>query len=178
MNDQEKELKDTILPQFNRDRANVVPILQKVQEKWGYLSKESIYQISRFLGVTENDVFGVATFYAQFRFTPPGDHPIKVCFGTACYVRGIERVLDRLKERLKIDVGETTEDGRFSIDIIRCLGCCAIAPVMMIGEEVKGALTPKKAISLLDQYAPVSMEEAPARRSKDNRGEGGLGCRG
>lgn len=162
MNDQGKELKDTILPQFNRDRANVVPILQKVQSKWGYLSKESIYRISRFLGMTENDVFGVATFYAQFRFTPPGDHPIKVCFGTACYVRGIEKVLAKLKEKLKIDVGETTEDRKFSIDIIRCLGCCAIAPVMMIGEEVKGALTPKKAMSVLSKYAQASMEEAPS----------------
>jgi NADH-quinone oxidoreductase subunit E len=164
MNAQEKELKDTILTQFDRDRANVIPILQKVQEKWGYLSKESIYQISRFLGITENDIFGVSTFYAQFRFTPPGDHPIKVCFGTACYVRGIERILDKLKEKLKIDIGETTEDRKFSIDIIRCLGCCAIAPVMMIDEEVKGALTPKKALSLLDKYASVSMEKAPQEK--------------
>jgi NADH:ubiquinone oxidoreductase subunit E len=162
MNDQEKELKDTILPQFNRDRANVVPILQKVQGKWGYLSKESIYQISRFLGITENVVFGVATFYAQFRFTPPADHSIRVCFGTACYVRGTERVLDKLKEKLKIHVGETTEDRKFSINVIRCLGCCAIAPVMMIDEEIYGALTPKKAINVLNKYAPVSIAESPA----------------
>ncbi len=161
MNDQEKELKDTILTQFNRDRANVIPILQKVQGKWGYLSEESIYHISRFLGITENEVFGVATFYAQFRFTPPGDHSIRVCLGTACYVRGIERVLAKLKEKLKINVGETTEDRKFSIDVVHCLGCCAIAPVMMIDEEVHSALTPKKAISVLSRYAPVSMEETP-----------------
>ena len=169
MNDQVKE----IFTQFNRDKANVIPILQKVQEKQRYLSKESIYQISRFLGVTENDVFGVATFYAQFRFTPPGDHPIKVCFGTACYVRGIERVLDKLKEKLKIDVGETTEDRKFSIDIIRCLGCCAIAPVMMIDEEIHGVLTPKKAISVLSKYAPVSIPEAPTEEVEIIEGEEG-----
>ena len=172
MNDQVKELKDAILTKFNRDRANVIPILQNVQGKWGYLSKESIYQISRFLGVTENDVFGVATFYAQFRFTPPGDHPIKVCFGTACYVRGIERVLDKLKEKLKIDVGETTEDRKFSIDIIRCLGCCAIAPVMMIDENIHGALTQKKAISALNKYAPVSIAESPTEEVEITGKEG------
>lgn len=156
MNDQAEEVKNTILTQFNKDRANLIPILQKVQEKWGYLSKESIYQISRFLGVTENEVFGVASFYAQFRFIPPGEHSIKVCLGTACYVRGIERVLAGLKEKLKIDVGETTEDRKFSIDIVRCLGCCAIAPVMMIGDNVYGALTPRKAIGVLNKYGGSS----------------------
>lgn len=147
---------------LKRTRGNLVPLLQKVQGKWGYLSKESIYQISRFLGVTENEVFGVATFYAQFRFTPPGDHSIKVCLGTACYVRGIERVLDKLKEVLKIDVGKTTEDRKFSLEVVRCIGCCSLAPCMFIDHDPYSALTPKKAISALNKYAPVSTAEVPA----------------
>jgi len=173
MNDQVKEVKDKILTQFNKDKANLIPILQKVQGKWGYLPEESIYYISRFLGVTDNEVLGVATFYAQFCFSPPAEHSIRVCLGTACYVRGAERVLDKLKEKLKIDVGQTTEDNKFSIYTVRCLGCCAIAPVMMIDEEVQSALTPKKAIRVLSKYAAVSMEEAPAGEVKITEGKEG-----
>ncbi len=149
-----------ILASYEGTKGDLVPILQQVQQKCGYLPETALKQIAKFINVPESTVFGVATFYAQFRFTPPGDHSIKVCFGTACYVRGIERVLAKLNEKLKIDVGETTEATKFSIDIIRCLGCCAIAPVIMIDEEVHSALTPKKAISVLSKYAPISIEEA------------------
>lgn len=167
MNDQVKELKDAILTKFNRDRANVIPILQNVQGKWGYLSKESIYQISRFLGVTENDVFGVATFYAQFRFTPPGDHIVKVCLGTACHVKGGEKILEAVERELDVKRGGTTMDYKFSLETVACFGCCALAPVIVKDTTVYSKMTPPKARKVLKEVEEgVEEKEVEEEESK------------
>jgi NADH-quinone oxidoreductase subunit E/NADP-reducing hydrogenase subunit HndA len=100
----------------------------------------------------EAEVHSVVSFYSFFTMKPRGDHNLRVCLGTACYVKGIEGVLDKIKERLNIDIGETTEDKKFSIEGVRCLGACGLAPVMMIDQETYGAMTPSKALTIMSQY--------------------------
>ncbi|MCL0098125.1 NAD(P)H-dependent oxidoreductase subunit E, partial [Dehalococcoidia bacterium] len=117
-----------------------------------FLSPEAIADISSFLDISENDIYSVASFYAQFRFTRPGDHTIKVCLGTACHVRGGERILESLERALNIQCGQTTEDFKFSLERVACIGCCALAPVMVIDEEVYSKVTPAKIKEVLAQY--------------------------
>lgn len=141
-----------VLVQFTRDRRNLIPVLQKVQEAEGYLSAESITEISHFLDVSENDVYSVASFYAQFRFTRPGDHIIKVCLGTACHVRGGERILDNVERELDIQPGQTTSDYKFGLERVACFGCCALAPVMVVDQNVYSRVTPAKTKKILELY--------------------------
>lgn len=131
------------------DNTKIIIILQAVQEKYGYLSRESISEISRQLKIPEIDVFGVATFYAQFRFNKPGKFPIKVCEGTACHVRGGKAITQTIERELKISSGETTEDGLFSLERVACMGCCALAPVMVVCNEVYGTITTGKVDEIL-----------------------------
>jgi len=133
-----------IMKQFTRNRGDLIPILQKVQEAGGYLSPEAVAEISRFLDVSENDIYSVASFYAQFRFTRPGEHTIKVCLGTACHVRGGERILDSMERELNVKTGQVTDDFKFGLERVACVGCCALAPVVVIDEDVYGKLTPAK----------------------------------
>lgn len=126
--------------EFMGKRADIIPVLQRIQSVYGYLPQEAIHRISRWLKISENEVFGVATFYAQFRFTPPGEHHIKVCLGTACHVKGGEQMLDVLKRRLGISPGETTSDGKYDLERVACLGCCALAPVVVINTEIHGRM--------------------------------------
>jgi NADH-quinone oxidoreductase subunit E len=121
---------------FEGEPAELIPILQRVQATYGYLSPESVGRISHWLRISENEIFGVATFFAQFRFSRPGEHVIKVCLGTACHVKGGEQILDVLKRRLDIQPGESTADGRYQLERVACLGCCALAPVLAIDEKV------------------------------------------
>jgi NADH-quinone oxidoreductase subunit E len=141
-----------ILSSFRTDRSQLIPILQRVQEKLTYLPEEAISGIARYLNLTENEVLGVASFYAQFRFTRPGDHIIKVCSGTACHVRGGESLLQALQTELQVTPGGMTEDGKFSLEQVACLGCCALSPVMVINDDPYGKVSSRKLKQILDIY--------------------------
>jgi NADH-quinone oxidoreductase subunit E len=142
-----------VIAKFSRERSNLIPILQKVQAVAGYLSPEAITEISRFLGITENDIYSVASFYAQFRFTRPGEHNVKVCLGTACHVRGGELILDSLERELGVKTGEVTSDYKFGLERVACVGCCALAPVVVIDQQdVFGKMTQGKVKEMLAQY--------------------------
>jgi NADH-quinone oxidoreductase subunit E len=131
--------------------ADLVPVLQKVQEAEGYLSADAIRRISRRLKVSESEVYGVATFYAQFRFSPPGKHHIKACLGTACHVKGGEQMLDVLERRLGIRPGETDADGEYDLERVACLGCCALAPVVTVDNKIYSQMSVLKLQRLLDE---------------------------
>ena len=150
-------MRDQLLPILTRyrgQRGATIPVLQKVQEELGYLPEEAISEIANFLGLTKNEVYGVASFYAQFRFERQGEHVIKVCQGTACHVRGGRRILDLVENELGIHPGETTEDYRFSLERVACFGACALAPVMVIDKTVYGQMTAVKARQILAPYLP------------------------
>ncbi len=126
----------------------LISILQDVQERFGYLPKEAMFDVSKFLGIPESRVYAVASFYAQFRFKPMGKNTVMVCRGTACHVKGAPRILDEFKRELGIGENETTEDQEYTLETVACLGCCALAPCAMINDEVAANLTPKKVKSL------------------------------
>lgn len=128
------------------------PLLQEVQARFGYLPREAMQEIARFLQIPGSAVYGVATFYNQFRFTPLGKHPIKVCMGTACHMQGGRLVSEALERELDIQVGGITEDGEFSLDRVACIGCCMMAPVMVVGEAVYPKMTPLKVEEALTQF--------------------------
>lgn len=130
----------------------LVHVLQRAQSIYGYLPIEVQTYIAEGLGVSLSEVYGVATFYSQFSLTPKGKHRISVCLGTACYVKGSDKILEAVEKELGIKCGECTEDGLFSIDSCRCVGACGLAPVMMIGEEVYGKLTPEMVKGIIDKY--------------------------
>jgi len=127
-------------------------VLHKVQGEYGYLSAEVQELIAEELHIPVSKVYGIVSFYSFFTMIPKGKNPISICLGTACYVRGAEKVLDELKRQLKIEVGGTTEDGKFSLNVLRCVGACGLAPVMMIGDKVYGRLTPDKVKEILAEY--------------------------
>jgi len=142
-----------ILARFTKDRANLVPILQNIQETEGYLSPEAIYEISRFLNMTGNDIYSVASFYAQFRFERQGKHTIKVCQGTACHVRGGHQILETVERELKLLPGRvTTDDYEFTLERVACFGSCALAPVMVVDSNVYGRVTTAKVKQLLAEF--------------------------
>lgn len=130
----------------------LVHVLQRAQSIYGYLPIEVQTYIAEGLGISLSEVYGVATFYSQFSLTPKGKHRISVCLGTACYVKGSDKILEAVEKELGIKCGECTEDGLFSIDSCRCVGACGLAPVMMIGEEVYGKLTPEMVKGIIDKY--------------------------
>lgn len=144
------------LAAFIAENKNVdgplMPIMQKAQESFGYLSMEAMTLIADELDIPVSKIYGVATFYAQFSLTPKGDNIIQVCTGTACYVKGAQAVLDEVIHQLGIKSGETTEDGKFTIQDTRCLGCCGLAPVMTINEDVYGRMVPGQVKGILDKY--------------------------
>ena len=144
-----KEQLDDILSHYGRESNNLIPILQEVQEKFRYLPAEAMREIARFLRISEATVFGVSTFYAQFKFTPTGKKIVKVCRGTACHVRGAPRILDEIVRRLKIEPGETTDDLEYSLETIACFGSCALAPVMVVNDTVYGRMSPTKVAQIL-----------------------------
>jgi NADH-quinone oxidoreductase subunit E len=130
-------------------RDELIPILQEVQETYGYLSEEAIAAIARFARVPEANVYAVATFYAQFRFTPIGKQHITVCRGTACHVRGAPRILETLQKQLGIEEGETTEDREYSLETVACIGACGLSPCLTINKQVEAKVTPKRVTGLL-----------------------------
>jgi NADH-quinone oxidoreductase subunit E len=134
------------------DQSQVIPLLQVVQEKKGYVPEDAVGEISRITGTAQSDIFSVITFYKQFRLLPPGKFMIKLCDGTACHVMGSITLLDVLNDELKLESGDTTKDGLFTICPVACLGCCSLAPVIMVNEETYGGLTPQKVRKILRDY--------------------------
>ena len=139
--DVEQQVVD-ICQRHGNDQGELINILHEAQRLQGYLPEEMQRVIARQLGIPASKVYGVVTFYTFFTMTPKGRHPISVCMGTACYVRGSEKLLEEFKRVLGINVGETTPDGKFSLDCLRCVGACGLAPVVMIGDKVYGRLQP------------------------------------
>ncbi len=140
---------EPVLTEYAKIPGSLITILQKTQEIYGYLPKDVIYHIAERVGTTPAEVMGVATFYSQFRLAPIGKYLIMACQGTACHVNGSERVSAAVSEYLGIESGKTTEDGIFTLENVACLGCCSLAPVIMINGEAFGNLTPEKAVSIL-----------------------------
>jgi NADH-quinone oxidoreductase subunit E/NADP-reducing hydrogenase subunit HndA len=148
---QEKELMEVIAAHRDQD-GGLMPILQKAQGIYGYLPIEVQTMIADGLGISLSEVYGVATFYSQFSLTPKGEHRISVCLGTACYVKGSDKILEAVESKLGIKSGECTPDGKFSIDSCRCVGACGLAPVMLVDEDVYGKLTPDQVDGILKSY--------------------------
>jgi NADH-quinone oxidoreductase subunit E len=133
------------------ERGDLIPLLQRVQDIYGYLQPDLVRAIARRLKISENEIFGVATFYAQFRFHPPGRHHIKVCLGTACHVKGGEQILAMVEQRLEVRTGETTADGEYDLDRVACLGCCALAPVVAVDDKFHSQMSVLKIQRILDE---------------------------
>ncbi len=143
---------DAAIQRHKGEPGALMPVLQEAQNIFGYVPREVQQRIADGLGVTLAEVYGVATFYAQFSLEPKGQYVIGVCLGTACYVKGSQKVLDKLSEELRIPVGKTTPDGVFTLNATRCLGACGLAPVMMVNDEVYGRLTPDEVPGILSKY--------------------------
>lgn len=133
-------------------RETLIPILQSVQEKFGFLPEDALGIISKHIGISVAKVYGVATFYNQFRLMPVGKHMVRVCRGTACHVRGSKNVLDSFAKELDIEPGETTLDGEFTLETVACIGACSIAPVVTVDDNFHGAVQPRNVGKLLKQY--------------------------
>ena len=144
MKQAEQSTFERLLESWRGQKGNVIPLLQKTQELHGFLSREDMESIARATGRSPAEIYGVATFYAQFRFQPPGKHTLKICHGTACHVNGAESLDTTLKMELGIEAGATTADGEYSLEKVACLGCCSLAPVVMLDAEVHGRLTGDK----------------------------------
>jgi NADH-quinone oxidoreductase subunit E len=140
-----------IRQEFKGEREDLIPVLQRLQEQEGYLRSDAIRSVSRWLKMSENEIFGVATFYAQFRFHPPGEHHIKICLGTACHVKGGEEILAMTQARLNIKPGETTADQKYDLERVACLGCCALAPVVAFDDKFHSQMSVLKVQKLLDE---------------------------
>ena len=141
-----------VIDELKNEQGALMPIMQRAQDIFGYLPEEVQNYIAKELDIPVSDIYGVATFYAQFNLEPKGKYIISVCMGTACYVKGSQQVLDKLEEVLEIPAGRTTKDGLFTLNATRCLGACGLAPVMMINEDVFGRLTPAEIPGILEKY--------------------------
>ena len=133
-----------VIASRSRERGKLIPILQDIHAKFGYLPREAMLEAASFLDAPDSEVYSVATFYNQFRFVPPGKHQIKVCLGTACQVKGGKIILDSWQRELDIKEGETTPDREFSLERVACVGCCAMAPVSVVDDQVEGTISPTR----------------------------------
>ncbi len=141
-----------VLAESKYQKGAVIPLLQKAQEIYKYVPEQAMELIADHLKMEVSQIYGVATFYTQFRLKPVGKYIVKVCHGTACHVAGAERVSEHCSEVLGIEDGETTPDGQFTLEKVACVGCCSLAPVMMIGDETYGRLTDKQVTKILNEY--------------------------
>jgi len=141
-----------VLANHGSDRGDLIPIIQDAQDAIGWLPEDVLLDVARHLRIPEAEVYGVVTFYAQFHLSPQGKHLIRVCRGTACHVRGSDRIRERVEAKLGVKAGETTDDELFTYETVACVGCCALSPVMMIDDKYYGRITPDKANAVLDEY--------------------------
>jgi len=155
----DRELAEVLTP-VRKDRRYLISLLQEVQSKFGYLPPEAMAAIADFVEVPGSTVYGIATFFNQFRFTPLGKHPVTVCMGTACHLAGGRLVLEAMARELDIEVGGITPDHEFSLDRVACIGCCALAPVAVIGDSVYPRMTPPKVEEVLVSVKPVSQDQS------------------
>ena len=146
-----QELKD-VCKTFNNEKGELINVLHKAQGIFGYLPAEVQEVIAKELNVSVAHVYGVVTFYSFFTMQPKGKNPVSICLGTACYVRGAEKVLEEFKRQLNIQVGETTPDGKFSLSCLRCVGACRLAPVVLVGEKVYGRVAPDGVADIIAEY--------------------------
>ena len=147
-----RELDDIIEREFNHDKENLIMMLQAIQRHYNYLPKPALSYLSVKIGVPISRIYGVATFYATFSLSPRGRNIVSICLGTACHVRGAERIHERIIEAIKVGDGQTTEDRRFTLESVRCIGCCSLGPVVKINEDMHARLEPDNVIKFLDQY--------------------------
>lgn len=143
---------DDIISSHRKIRGAIITVLRECQDVVGYLPSSLMDYISLGMNLPRSDVFGVASFYSLFSMTPKGRHMIKVCMGTACYVKGIKEVMDRIRNKYKINEGETTEDRRFTLEAVRCLGACGLAPVMVVNQTTHGDVKADKIVNILETY--------------------------
>ena len=146
------ELDSIIEDEFGKDKENLIMIMQAIQNRYNYLPRPSLAYLSEKVGVPLSRIYGIATFYATFSLEPRGRNLVTVCLGTACHVRGANRVHERIRENLQIQDGQTTEDRRFTLESVRCIGCCSLGPVVKINEDVHARLSPDQVAKTLDGY--------------------------
>lgn len=159
-----------ILQHHGTERRELIPIIQEIQEKLGYLPKPAMEQVARALDIPEVDVYSVATFYNQFRLNPPGKHQIKVCMGTACHMMGGHIVMDSFERRLEIKEGETTPDREFSLERVACVGCCALAPVVVVDEKVEAKVSPIRVDGILLTFEIEKSEQEKEQEKEQQEG--------
>ncbi|MCD6430649.1 MAG: NAD(P)H-dependent oxidoreductase subunit E [Deltaproteobacteria bacterium] len=159
------------LPAFSQEISQLIPILQVIQRKHGYLPRLALNMVADHVQTTIGKVYGVATFYNQFRFNPPGRNPIKVCLGTACHVKGGEILLENFERRLQIKEGETSADREYSLERVACIGCCALAPAVVVGEKVEAYVTPSKVEGIITEIE-VRKEMAEREQVKNEAANG------
>jgi NADH-quinone oxidoreductase subunit E len=160
---------ETVLPLFSKERGSLIPILQEIQARFSYLSAGAMQLVADHVGLSSCEVYGVASFYNQFRFTPPGKHQIKVCLGTACQVKGGDIILEGFERKLSIQAGQTSADREFSIDKVACVGCCALAPVAQVDETIHGHMAPSKVEGLILGFK-LEREREERERRRDESG--------
>ncbi len=151
----DKKVKDEtkeILKNYPKEKDKLIAILNDIQERFGYIPKQAQEEVSEYLSIPMAQIYGVITFYSRFTLSPKGKYNISICLGTACFVKGSQNLLDRAKERLQIEPGQVTPDGKFSIDDVRCVGACGLAPVFMVNDEVYGNATVKEFDEVIDKY--------------------------
>lgn len=141
-----------LLETYEQRRDSLIPILQGVQGMFGYISEDSVEEIAKYLDISHSYIFGVATFYTQFRFARPGEHLVRVCLGTACHVKGGSQIMDEISRYLGIGPGGTTSDYKFSLERVACFGSCALSPVVVVDDKVYGRMTPKKVKKILKEF--------------------------
>ncbi len=140
---------DHLIEKYRGKKGNMIPLLQGTQETFGYIPRAAFEKLANETGLNLSDMYGVATFYAQFRLNPVGKHIVKVCHGTACHVQNANAITEAIQESLKVKDGETTDDGLFTLESVACLGCCSLAPVMMIGDDTFGKLTGTESVKII-----------------------------
>lgn len=141
----------SLLTKYTKDKSNLIQILNKIQEYYGYIPEEAQREISKYLNIPMAEIYGVITFYSRFTLKPKGKYNIAICLGTACFVKGSEKILDRAKEKLNINPGGTSKDGIFSLEETRCVGACGLAPVFTVNGEVYGEATVQKLDEVIDE---------------------------
>ena len=158
--DKDLNLLNDLIAKYKSKKGSLIPILQGTQDIYGYIPEEAFHKISEEAGHSLSTMYGVATFYAQFRLHPVGKHIVKVCHGTACHVQDADKITTAIAETLKVNDGETTEDGLFTLESVACLGCCSLAPVMMIGDDTYGKLDGKGASKIIKQIKREEKKKA------------------